>query len=239
MDVPSAAKLKTKWENTSWHSSRNPEHPRDDLNLRVYRAIRWFERAELAHGDDDHDVAFILYWIAFNAAYGQTGTAEIGDQREKDTQRDFFRRITKWDQSLLLAIRSNDVFQSQIKIFLSSKFVYEPFWKHLNQMRGFENWEERLNRSNTKAKREIKHVCKTTIQAEVKVANILRELFERLYTLRNQLLHGGATWGSSKNRHQVRLGATLMALLIPHFIDVMIENPDADWGSPRYPVVYD
>lgn len=203
------------------------------------RTLSWLKRAEDAHRQDDHDVAFILYWIAFNAAYGQTGLPLTGDQTERRIQRNFVQRTTELDQSLHIAVRSNDVFRSQIKIFLSSKFVYEPFWKHLNQVPGSENWEERLNRSNAKAKREIEHVCKTTIQAGIKVASILCELFERLYTLRNQLLHGGATWGSSKNRHQVRLGAVLMALLIPHFIDVMIENPDADWGPPRYPVVND
>ena len=52
----------------------------------------------------------------------------------------------------------------------------------------------------------------------------------------NQLLHGGATWNSSVNRSQVATGAAIMAALMPRFIDGMIEHPDADWGSPRYPV---
>ena len=65
------------------------------------------------------------------------------------------------------------------------------------------------------------------------------ELFTRLYTVRNQLLHGCATWNSSVNRSQVETGAAIMAALMPRFIDVMIENPDFDWGTPRYPVVND
>ena len=31
--------------------------------------------------------------------------------------------------------------------------------------------------------------------------------------------------------------ARIMASLAPHFIDVMIEHPNAGLGSPRYPVV--
>ena len=44
---------------------------------------------------------------------------------------------------------------------------------------------------------------------------------------------------SSVNRSQVVTGAAIMAALMPGFIDWMIENPDAGWGSPRYPVVTD
>ena len=67
----------------------------------------------------------------------------------------------------------------------------------------------------------------------------LPPLFDRLYVLRNQLHHGGATESGSKNRRQVDAGATVMAALIPAFIGVMIANPDpvAAWGKPYYPPV--
>ncbi len=28
-----------------------------------------------------------------------------------------------------------------------------------------------------------------------------------------------------------------MAALVPHFIEVMIDNPKADWGVPSFPVL--
>ena len=62
-------------------------------------------------------------------------------------------------------------------------------------------------------------------------------LFDRLYVLRNQLVHGGATWNSSINRAQVKDGAAVLGWLLPVFIDIMLENPDQDWGKPFYPVV--
>ena len=34
-------------------------------------------------------------------------------------------------------------------------------------------------------------------------------MFDRLYTLRNQLLHGGATWNSNVNRSQISQGAEI------------------------------
>jgi len=66
---------------------------------------------------------------------------------------------------------------------------------------------------------------------------VLSILFDRLYVLRNQLVHGGATWDSSANRNQVRDGASLLGCLLPVFIDLMMDNPDAEWAMPMYPVV--
>mgnify|MGYP001439560312 FL=1 len=57
--------------------------------------------------------------------------------------------------------------------------------------------------------------------------------------LRNQLIHGGATWGSSVNRQQVKDGARILEFLLPLFLEVMMGNPDEDWGNPSYPVVRD
>ena len=239
MNRLSAEDLTAKWKNTDWYASRNSGHPSDNLNLRVRRALSWLERAEEAHRDQDQDTAFILYWIAFNAAYGQTGSPTTGDQPESDSQRDFIRKITRLDDAFFLAIRSDDVFQSMIKIFLSSKFVFEPFWKHHNEVAGCEDWKEGFDRSKRNVTRDMREIRSTTIKGDARTAQILHELFRRLYTLRNQMLHGGATWNSSVNRSQVMMGAAIMATLVPRFIDVMIENPDADWGSPRYPVVND
>ena len=55
--------------------------------------------------------------------------------------------------------------------------------------------------------------------------------------LRNQLVHGGATWNSGVNRAQVRDGAAILSVLMPVFVDLMMDNPNADWGRPFYPVV--
>ena len=68
---------------------------------------------------------------------------------------------------------------------------------------------------------------------------VLYEVFVRLYTLRNQLMHGGATWNSSVNRAQVRDGRALLARLLPVMLGVMMSNPVQFDGRPFYPVVKD
>ena len=66
---------------------------------------------------------------------------------------------------------------------------------------------------------------------------ILSSLFDRLYMLRTQLVHGGATWCSKVNRDQVRDGTKILLHLVPIFIDIMMDNPDHPWGMPFYPVI--
>jgi hypothetical protein len=62
-------------------------------------------------------------------------------------------------------------------------------------------------------------------------------VLSRIYTLRNQLIHGGATWGSSVNREQVRDCVGFMGKLVPLVIEVMLDHPETLWGDACYPVV--
>lgn len=62
-------------------------------------------------------------------------------------------------------------------------------------------------------------------------------IFDRLYVLRNQIVHGGATWDGSVNRNQACDGAAILAFLMPLLVSIMMEHPDGDWGRPFYPVV--
>ena len=68
---------------------------------------------------------------------------------------------------------------------------------------------------------------------------MLYEVFVRLYTLRNQLMHGGSTWNSSVNRTQLRDGRELLTQVLPVMLGVMMQNPERFEGKPFYPVVVD
>lgn len=62
-------------------------------------------------------------------------------------------------------------------------------------------------------------------------------VLSRIYTLRNQLIHGGARWNSSVNRDQMRDCTNFMAKLVSVVIAIMLDNADALWGDACYPVV--
>ena len=119
-------------------------------------------------------------------------------------------------------------FSGPIRVLLHNKYVFAPFWQHRNGIDGFEDWEECFRDAERYFLRALK--ARDTIR-------VLSLVFDRLYVLRNQIVHGGSTWNSSVNRDQVRDGAAILAFLMPVFVDVMMDNPDEDWGRPFYPVV--
>jgi len=119
-------------------------------------------------------------------------------------------------------------FSQEIRLLLDNRYVYHPFWQHQNGVPGYADWEQKLDRSRT----AINHALR-----EHDTARILSILFDRLYVLRNQLVHGGATWNSDVNRDQVRDGASLLGCLLPIFVDLMMDNPGYEWPMPNYPVV--
>ncbi len=188
------------------------------------RALSWLDRAEKEDADDD--AAFIFYWIAFNAAYGSFKPDTLGFS-ERGVFREYFSRIIDLDTEHVIYGAIWERFSDAIRIFLGNKYVFQPFWDH-HHGGANEDWEDKFKASSARVNRAL---------GKRDTAAILSTLFDRLYVLRNQLLHGGATWGGSVNRPQVRDGVRIMAFLVPLFIGLMMDNPQIPWGPPRYPVV--
>ena len=69
------------------------------------------------------------------------------------------------------------------------------------------------------------------------VRKVIGIVFDRLYVLRNQLVHGGATWNSQTNRSQISDGVAILASLIPLILTIMMEHPEQEHGDVLYPVV--
>ncbi len=68
----------------------------------------------------------------------------------------------------------------------------------------------------------------------IKLAEIV---LDRLYILRNQLIHGGGTFESKVNRKQLKDGVNMLELLVPTIINIMLQNNEEDWGTVYYPVI--
>jgi hypothetical protein len=194
------------------------------LGLRTHRAISWLGRAE--EEGDDLDVRFILLWVGFNSAYAGDLSADVNGER--GAFRGFFEALVALDTTHRIYNAVWERFPHEIRLLLDNKYVFSPFWAHHNGTLGYEDWETRLAQS--------RRVVASAMAARDTV-RILSVVFDRLYVLRNQLVHGGATWNSSVNRNQVRDGAAVLGWLLPIFIDLMMDHPTRDWGRPFYPVV--
>lgn len=213
----------------NYHSLKNKhrlvrEKHSDNLNLRIHRALSWLERAEQL--DDDQDLKFICLWISFNAAYAH----EISNLGLSETEHFylFFEKICLLDNDNKLYQAIWTLFPHSIRILLDNPYVYQPFWNDYRE--GKTEWKEKF----ANQKRAI-----NTALANQDTLRILSITFSRLYTLRNQIVHGGATWNSSINREQVRDATNLMQYFVPLVIDIMMDNPKELWGEPHYPVVND
>jgi hypothetical protein len=194
------------------------------LGLRVHRAISWLGRAETEK--TDADVRFILLWVGFNSAYASD--IEEDSTNERSSFKAFFDLLVSLDSSHRIYDAVWARFSQEIRMLLGNKYVFAPFWHKQNGVAGYDDWEDRM----AAIQRSIANAIK-----QFDTGRILSVVFDRLYVLRNQLVHGGSTWNSSVNRSQVRDGATVLGWLLPIFIDIMMENPARDWGRPFYPVV--
>lgn len=214
----SATELKTRLK-------REHERLADPTRVRLHRAISWLRRSE--QEGDDPDARFIFLWIAFNAAYARLFGFE---QPEREQLRQFIVALVAADEARVLHKVVFDDFTGPIRTLIQNRFVYEPYWKALREHDASGRWEGQFAAENKAALRWV---------VEGRTEAVLAIVFDRLYVLRNQLIHGGATWRGGVNREQVRDGARILTALVPTIIRLMLERPDSDWGQIAYPVVAD
>jgi len=196
-----------------------------NLGLRVHRALSWLNRAEQC--ENDLDAEFIFLWIAYNAAYAN----DIDDHRrftEQVTFQNFLNRLCDLDKNQKIYNLVWSEFTSSIRVLLDNKFVFQPFWDFQNKKIDEDDWHNRFQKAKNSAHRAL---------GNKETGKVLAIIFSRLYTLRNQLLHGGATWNSGVNRDQMRDAANFLGKLIPIIIEIMMDNSNVFWGEACYPVV--
>ena len=196
----------------------------ETLGLRVHRALSWLGRAE--REAEDTDARFVFLWIGFNAAYAEE--RDFAERTERDAFRRFFEKLVALDAAGALYAALWGRFSQEIRVLLANRYVFQPFWAWQNGLEDGAGWEARFEAATRRAHRAL---------AEQDTVTVLCILFDRLYTLRNQVIHGGATWNGRVNRNQLRDGAAILGTLLPVALDIMMDHPDTDWGRPFYPVV--
>ena len=194
-----------------------------DAATRLHRAISWLGRAEQESGDTD--ACFIFQWIALNAAYAREFSH---DQSERDRFRQFVATLVGLDAQRSLHQALFSEFSGPIRTLIDNRFVFEPFWTALREHDPSNRWEASFAGSRKAAMAAVLGQDTSTV---------LSIVFDRLYVLRNQLVHGGATWNSQVNRQQLRDGVAIQGTLLPLILAVMLEHPHHDFGEVLYPVL--
>jgi len=196
----------------------------ENLGVRVHRALSWLERAEKC---DDDDGRMIFLWVAFNAAYAN----ELGSDHRVCEARlvyNFIKLLCSLDEQNRLEKLTWDEFPRSIRLLLNNKFIFQPYWNFLNREISAEEWRRRFANAKARANQAL---------GRRDTARVLDLVLSRIYTLRNQLIHGGATWNSRVNRRQVNDATRFMADFVPIVTEIMLDHPDRLWGDPCYPVI--
>lgn len=202
----------------------------DAYRLRLHRVEKWLERAAAVSAWGDRDTAFLLYWIAFNAAYAKDGKP----RSEAMEFRKYFKTLLRLGGRRAVHDEICGRFDVEIRKVVDNVFLFEPFWEQAkNRAEGSDaELDAEWNLDFRKESDEVRTALEDPAKSDP--LTVLVILFRRLYTLRNQLVHGGATWKSRLNRYSVESGESILGFVMPIFLRIMRENPDHDWGAPPY-----
>lgn len=194
------------------------------LSTRIHRALSWLNRAEQC---EDSDGKFTFLWIAFNAAYAQEFEQRLA-YGEKERYQAFLEKLVSLDDAKNLHKIVWDKYSSSIRTILNNEFILQAYWDFHAGKISENEWKNALTKAKTASHNALAKSDTTTV---------LSVLFSRLYTLRNQIMHGGATFNSTANRQQLKDCTNILKLLVPTIIEIMMSHPDELWGEPVYPFI--
>lgn len=194
----------------------------EPMATRIHRAISWLAKAE---AEEDDDAKLIFYWISFNAAYADSFSEGL-ETREQFKL--FLQKLLKQDTQQHIHAMLFSEFNGAIRTLISNKYIYAPFWQAQRNQAGSDAWQKSHSNSIKVATSAL--LSKDTV-------TMLSIIFDRLYVLRNQLVHGGATWQSKINRQQVADGSKMLGTIVPALIALMLDSASVDFGDIMYPVI--
>ncbi|AYO56242.1 HEPN domain-containing protein [Acinetobacter wuhouensis] len=195
----------------------------EQFNLRIQRGLSWFKKA--VQLDDDLDLKFISLWIGFNAVYAQ----ELMNPSDPQGFEQFLGKVCQFDQQQKIYHLIWDKLNQSVRVLLVNPYVFQSFWDFQNKKISQTDWKGCFDLEKRRVHQALQ--SKDTV-------DLLFVIFNRLYTLRNQLMHGGATYKSSLNRKQLQDACHILVALLPAFIHILLEHSkDLDLGKPFYPVV--
>lgn len=203
------------------------ENQEYNLRMRVHRSLSWLERATKC---EDLDGKLIFLWIAFNATYARdSGPKEHTEQHdERKTYGLFFKKLWELDKKDKIGDLLWNEFGSSIRGLLDNRYIHRAFWKHQRGEIDGGEWESSFRNDKEMANECLKRRS---------TPGMLNIVFSAIYVLRNQLVHGGATWGGDVNREQIRDSARFMEKFVIAMLDIMVEEKEFQWENVPYPPV--
>jgi len=192
---------------------------------RLHRALSWLQCADQQEGN--LDLQLISLWVSFNACYAvdEGGSESLA---EHFAFQRLVEKLVNHDTDKKIYACLWQTYSGPVKSLIKNPYVYAGFWVAKRRDKNDDSWQVNFNRQSVAALNSLSRQM---------VPELLSIVLDRLFVLRNQLLHGGATYQSAINREQVQDGVQLLGSLVPTVIQIMLDTPDEDWGDIYYPVL--
>ena len=198
----------------------------NDLRVRIHRACKALRQGERAESDgtaEGQDASIVFRWVALNALYGDWDWDAGMPARDRQSLDRFTSEISRVDTEERIR-QTLEAHGDDARALLESPFLIDRFWRdgewdQVRPQRGrARNFNEELRSERTSA--------------------ALHRVLMVIYFLRCQIVHGGATMGSSVNRVTVDPAARLLRALSGQIIAVSMERGlEMTWGELCYPPV--
>lgn len=213
------AALKTRFKK---QCNDHPDSP-DNWGIRAHRALSWHKRATELPADQP-EARYLFYWISLNSLYSRWDAQRNAPGADRDTRQSFIRRLIQFDSGGRISAMLHQQ-RPLIKKILGNPFLSSVFWRdpHHPKARGW-------------ASEDVNYLEKNF--REHNYQKLLEQVFDRLYVLRGQLVHGASTGGSHLNRTTLYHCLMMLAQMVPVILELVIDQGiDANWPELCYPPV--
>ena len=204
----------------------DPSLQEDYFRIRWRRFESWNEQAIEHFNVTDFDTSFILNWIALNSLYSVHHETDASEYRELNVLIPFLKKVCSLDANREIYDVFWTTYSDSIRGLVDSWYVYPKYWANEGGDPSAIDWQDQHEKTRLWIQRAI-------VRPE-NIDRVLVHVIRLLYVLRNQLVHGSATYGGSLNRSQVTLSAKLLHNLVPIVGRIFNANSKEDWGKPQY-----
>lgn len=113
-------------------------------------------------------------------------------------------------------------------MILDNEFILQAYWDYHAGRITEDSWKNERSKAKAATNKAL---------SQNDTAKVLSILFSHQYTLRNQLIHSGATCLRSVNRQQLKDWCGILEKLVPSIIEIMMDSADQIWGEAVYPLI--
>lgn len=195
---------------------------------RLQRADSWIQAASELSPDRMHE-SFIFLYIAFNCMYGRRryegDETQIGDDLDAFFKRILIMREKDAHKGGTLLKDALKACQQDGAVLIRDRFLVNRYWRGSQPAASL---QDRLNKEASGALQAL---------ADENYREFLSPVFRRISVLRNQVMHGCATYGSrSYGRASLAKALRVLRVLVPSFYQLMRQyGHDMTWDPIPYP----